>query len=228
MKRATAIVLAFCSVASPSRAMTFDVSKLDSGEPLVIAKGDIEAGDGERFRALVKEFRGGVLALSSDGGSVIDGIEMGRAAWRAGMSTMVAPRSSCLSACFLTFIGGRPARTVPQTSKLGSHQFYSPDDKRTASTVMAESQNVSAEILTYALQTGIDPQAITYIMQTPSDDMLVFEPEMLKDLRLTTQVETSPDPRNKIYLPKGTAQPGCPFPDNALAHDPLNLYPGCR
>ncbi|WP_057468683.1 hypothetical protein [Rhizobium sp. Root1203] len=211
-------------------ALEFEPVKKDNGEKWLIAQGDINPGDGERLRDALRSgaYDGGLFVINSDGGSVADGLEIGRAVWRANMTTMVAPHGQCLSACFFAFIGGRK-RHVPETAQLGSHQFYhAPGATEDGAEAMTTSQAVTGEILTFALQTGIDPQALTYILQTKPTDMFVFDRLMLTKFRLDDPIGKPPKSEGPIVLPSGSAKPGCTFPDGFLASDPLGLYPQCR
>jgi hypothetical protein len=224
-----AMIAALSATTIPAAAMTFAPAKLKSGRA-IIATGDIEPGDGERFRQMVKDGKsdGALLVLSSDGGSVSDGMDIGRAAWRAGMATMVAPSSKCLSACFLAFSGGR-TRHVPDNAALGSHQFYREDDDQIdGAAAMKESQSLAGDMLYFVSQTGVDPQALTFILQTPSENMFVFSPEMLKRFRLEQLEPRDSSAAMPAYLSGGPKRPGCDFPDSFLANDPLGLLAACR
>lgn len=60
------------------------------------------------------------IALESPGGSLRDGIELGREMSREGYSTVVA--RSCASACALIFMGGRERVLIGPRARIGLHQ----------------------------------------------------------------------------------------------------------
>lgn len=219
-------------VAFAKFSFALELSELQSreGRRVLLASGAIERGDGEKVRNMLRAgtFDKGILVLNSVGGSVSDAIEIGRSIWRAEMKTMVAPKGECYSACFLSFLGGR-IRHLPTSAKLGSHQFYAsgdgPGDAREA---ISDSQAYASRIINYALQTGVNMQVFTVIFDTPADQMHEFSPTSAKLYRITTSVEIAPDQGSAIVIGNGAKRPGCPWPDDFLAQDPLGLYPDCR
>lgn len=214
----------------PIKAAAFEITQDwdgKSGQRFIHVRGPIEAGDARALRAHLKSKPDpAVVIFNSPGGSVTEALEIGRDIRRHGAITYVGPRQRCVSACLLAFAGGTQ-RHVNGEGALGSHQFYWPDGKAPAGAdATAISQRISASVLRHFISLDVDPEALTLIMETPPEDMLVFTPELLKKFRLTGSSSSFSMPLTVI--PEGSRRPGCPFPENYLNSDPLNLYPACR
>ncbi|MGN7710789.1 hypothetical protein [Agrobacterium radiobacter] len=88
------------------------------------------------------------------------------------------------------------------------------------------SQRLSASVLRHFIALDVDPEALTLIMETSPEEMLIFTPALLERFRLVGEAEAYSKPLTVV--PKGEHRPGCPFPEPYLNSDPLNLYPACR
>lgn len=151
---------------------------------------------------------------------------MGRDIRRHSASTYVGKGQQCVSACILAFVGGI-RKAVAKDGELGSHQFYWPEGEAPAGAeATAISQQLSASVLRHFITLDVDPEALTLIMETPPNDMLIFSAALLERFRLVGNASTFSKPLTVV--PKGEHRPGCPFPETYLNSDPLNLYPACR
>lgn len=109
------------------------------GRAAILLRGPIEVGDASRFVEAAAPFAGrdgpdevrcpdAVVFLDSTGGSVLEGIRLGRAIAERGFATVVAPGMACLSACMFAFAGGSylggdiPNMVVFPGGRLGLHQ----------------------------------------------------------------------------------------------------------
>ena len=95
------------------------------GRCVIALQGRITRDATRQFAALVerasaKGCHTPFILLESGGGTVADGLELGREMRAAGYSTLV--RGSCASACGLIFIGGRERVLVGQRARIGLHQ----------------------------------------------------------------------------------------------------------
>jgi hypothetical protein len=84
-------------------------------------RGSIKRGDAQKFEATVA--RDGPFAeilLDSGGGSEPDGLAIGRAIRRSGLSTRIPSGALCASACADIFMGG-VARRIENGAKYGIH-----------------------------------------------------------------------------------------------------------
>jgi hypothetical protein len=131
----------------------------------IFADGIIDADSGARLKQFIQDKnipRKSMLILNSPGGSLIGGMELGRAIRDAGLITdvgrsvgdttkpMVA--GECYSACTLAFLGGE-FRYLSEDSRYGVHRFYSQTKSDQDSDV---AQIVSASVVQYTRDMGVD------------------------------------------------------------------------
>ena len=99
----------------------------------VLAEGDVVPGDSDRlkeFLALQPSRNRTAIYLASAGGSLYEGMRLGRYFSRHAVRTVVEGGRNCASACALAFLGGRdtngqPWRSSSDNSQLGFHAFSS-------------------------------------------------------------------------------------------------------
>jgi hypothetical protein len=97
------------------------------------AKGRVEPGDTATLKAYIAQLpakRATAIYLNSPGGSLEEGMALGRFFYHAGIRTIVAgPDAVCNSACSTALLGGRdgetgkPWRAKGSTARLGFHSF---------------------------------------------------------------------------------------------------------
>lgn len=145
---------------------------------VITATGQIDPQAGARFRAYLRDElpEAARVLLSSPGGSLEGGLDLGRAIRAAGFTTEIGswqpePDSwsgevlrdgECLSACAYAFLGGQ-TRRVHAERQLGFHQFYLDPANLPAqvpgsaiAATLDEAQAMSGQIITYLLEMGID------------------------------------------------------------------------
>lgn len=99
------------------RALVIQDEQATSDRP----RGRIQVGDAQRFeKALRDAMPVSEVLLNSGGGSEPDGLAIGRAIRRAGLSTRVPKGAMCASACADIFMGG-VARRVDEGGRYGIH-----------------------------------------------------------------------------------------------------------
>ncbi len=194
-------LIAPAGAAAEPMGFAFDCHANASESCFVIAAGTLDGGAAERFEAFLDDAANGVegfqVLLDSPGGSLQDGIALGRQIRARGFHTVVgrydrgnferpiAP-GDCLSACAYAFLGGE-GRRVPEGSRLGFHQFGLPGGAALPDAVgLAGGQEVSGMLLAYLIEMGVDPRLFVLASATPNVEMLYPSPEQ----RLDYDVET--------------------------------------
>lgn len=218
-------LIAFCYFFSPARSMEISIS--ESGDS-ILARGEIVPGDAPKLRRLLADgaFAGKWFAISSDGGSVLAALEMGRLVRSWGMTTYVPSKADCFSACLLVFVGGKDRR-LGDGARIGSHQFrWSDDDLEAAARRASDAQELSGKILQHFISLGVSPEALVAVMQVPPDQMHVFS--RFEAERYTIVGSSPPEARSPVVLGGDERRVGCPFSDDFVLSDPLNLYPSCH
>ena len=107
-----------------SFAAEFDKIDLPGDYPdFVTLKGEIELGDGEKFRDIIGDSPKVTVILESPGGIVKDALEIGAAIRIRNYATMVSADTGCYSACALIWVAGA-RRYMDRSSKIGFHAVY--------------------------------------------------------------------------------------------------------
>ena len=184
--------------------------------------GPIEAGDATKFRAFVeREYKafsasedalGGSWAVSLDspGGSLADGIDIGRALHENRLTTLVERGHSCYSACAIAFLGGvfqyvtgiGPKRELEAGAALGFHGY-----RADASQVVIlneafdQARALNGLVLEYGAEmTAIDLGFLAELMNVAANEMrLINTPSALKKLHIEVRAPMPKRPATAGY-----------------------------
>jgi hypothetical protein len=150
-----------------AKAADIDAKTLDNGSTLVVVEGEFETDDIETFRSKVAALPSSkvMVALRSDGGSLVAGIRIGSLIREKKFATLVPDAASCASACALAWLGG-VRRYVGQGSSVGFHSAYV-----VKSEGPAESGYGNAILGAYLNQLGLSEKAILYVTQAGPSSM---------------------------------------------------------
>jgi hypothetical protein len=132
----------------------------------IYASGTISEGDTDRFIAFVRnsELDIGQVMFDSPGGSLLEGVKLGRAIRALGFTTAIgvehdlgsaAPSAICASACAYAFAGG-VLRYLSENDRLGLHQFRSVTAQGVSE---RDAQLVSGLLVAYLTEMGVDANA---------------------------------------------------------------------
>lgn len=189
-----------CCALSPAHAepLVIQVEPADMGQRTgpnvrwtVFLAGDIDAGSAVRLGqelALIGDDRADVY-LDSPGGSLADGMRIGRLLRQLRANTLIGKRGSrgagiepgaCLSACSIAFLGG-VQRYVPEGSVFGVH--------RVSTTVHSEQdfaagQIVSAQVSRYISEMGVDSLLFDRMANTDKDRIDILGAAELRALHV--------------------------------------------
>jgi hypothetical protein len=198
-------VFAFCNTAT---AMTVDASGPDFYKVVrgvsswnIVLEGPIRSGDAGRVeRALSAAGTSGAdVYISSPGGDMIEAMKIGRIIRKSGATTKMGSlrtdntakfgelyglrhvSGQCFSACALVFMGG-VYRMQESSSPFGVHRFSrsgvpAPYD-------LDIGQIVSANLVAYMIEMGIDPALIEIMVQEGSSGIRLLTNDELKRLRV--------------------------------------------
>lgn len=181
-------------------AVTLRVSQEDRGplgvETTIHLSGDIREGDADLVarRLAGISFPPGSTArvlLASPGGSLLDGIGIGRA-----IAVLPVPVTAdvgsgdrpadCASACVFAYLGGH-YRTLREGSRLGVHQFYPTDGSAmTGAEGVALGQVLSAEIVGFLAEARVGPGFFRLMTEPRPEEIRWVPPEDLAAHGVTT------------------------------------------
>lgn len=217
-----AFVLTCCLLAQAGFAkdMSFEMVYMNHTN-MIIAEGDITGDTPEVFQAFLDTdpfdgFRF-VIALDSNGGSLIGGLRLGQMIREGGFDTTVQRHpldpttgkpgyntagGRCFSACAIAFLGG-VRRTVPEESRLGFHQFTSAGASlaKEDSVYLTEStaQLIGATVLGYIMTMGAEPDLFTRLSEALPHEM--WEPDL--DEQTALRIVTPDRFRDFVFEPYG-------------------------
>jgi hypothetical protein len=189
-------ILALAAMAMPAQAaekMRFMVDKslhkiVIAGRPTLYADGPIDEHAPAHLMEILSKHRlgpGTIMYFNSPGGSLSAALALGRVIREAGLNTGVGAfaeqgndRSGvCMSACAYAYFGGQFRYfSRYDKSRFGLHQFYASN-----STVgsIGTVQQVSAAIIAYLTEMGVNPMVFTISAQAGAGDMIFLSaPEM--------------------------------------------------
>lgn len=151
------ILLISFSLSNAAMAATFNVQpQTGNNSPVVIVIGDFEVGDEKKFIQSVLPLDNAVVILTSNGGNLFAGIEIGKAIRLKRFSTLVPTDSVCASACAIAWLAG-DKRYVDVKGQVGFHAAYTQDGGKKIPSGMA-----NAVVGAYLSQLGYSQSAIIY------------------------------------------------------------------
>ena len=196
-----AAVVAACGAASAAT-ITIETVPTQAGTLTVIAiEGDLVPGDDKRFVDIALTANSAAVVLNSMGGSMLAGIEIGKAIRLKHFGTYVPDDLVCASACALAWLGGVP-RMMSERSQIGFHA---------TSIDGAVSGAGNALVGAYLNQLGISSAAIAYMTEAPPDQLHWLT--LADARRLNLEVERL-DPQAEASKPAfPSSPPGVSFVD---------------
>jgi hypothetical protein len=138
--------------------------KLDKGWTIVVT-GEIERGDGAKFRSEASKYDDVLVLLESPGGSLADAIDIGETIRLKSYSTAVINGSECNSACALIWLAGSP-RALSKSGRIGFHAAYA-DRSGTAQ----ESGVANAMVGRYLTLLNLPEKAIIFATSSPPSQL---------------------------------------------------------
>ena len=194
-----ACLIVSVAAAAPAYSMTFTIREL-AADPMfrqqaqfVFADGVIEEGDTQKLESLMSTNNvrdGALLYLNSPGGSLIEGLQLGRFVRKHEFITTVgrlsAPNGgdesgSCYSACSLAYLGGS-YRLWLTGSLYGVHRFTVSNGTLNGD----DAQIASAAVVAYLSDMGISNEFFEYMTSSSSQSILVLPYAKLVELKIVT------------------------------------------
>lgn len=165
------LVAALCTSTHAAAEISIDRVPIQGGPPVLLIKGEFTLGDDPtKLSREVSSTGATVVSFNSNGGNVVAAIAYGRMIRSLGLSTFQLRSTQCASACALAFVGGVSRKAEP--GSIGVHQSsFAPDARVDGQTAVAAVQALTAQIMGYLVEMGVDPQLLQLSLSVPSDDM---------------------------------------------------------
>lgn len=168
----------------------------------IFAVGDITEGTTDRLLAFIRanKVEAAKVHFNSPGGSLVEGMRLGRAIRRLQFFTTVGAytptydpeadtASICASACAYAFAGGTSRFLTEYSGRLGVHQFYTDG---TDSLSGEAAQQVSGMIVAYLGEMGIDAKVFTISTIADRNGMIWLTPDDALKLRFANNGSDAP------------------------------------
>lgn len=175
-------------------------------------EGTIDANASERLEQYILQNKVPQLStvvINSEGGSLVEGMRLGRVIRKYGLNTDVGKRTAkskepwetepgvCFSACTLAYVGGK-FRYLKTGSRYGVHRFYS---SSASGSDMDVAQLASAAIVAYLREMDVDSELFT--LSTKAGRNEIHEPPRSALLALNVINEGFPPPKWSVESLQG-------------------------
>jgi hypothetical protein len=197
--RAAVVALAAClALTATTQAGAAEITRTEFGMPGLpdtvgfLYKGPVAAGDLLNLQSQISRLRPDTavaMVLESPGGSLGEGVQLGRFFHRAKIITVVGRGTGCHSACSIAFLGGRNAKTgKPMRIKssmglLGFHQFslkFDPNKKYTKKDrddMVLAVQDITFALVDYFKAIDEDLTFLPFMLRAPTEQIQLLSNE---------------------------------------------------
>jgi hypothetical protein len=177
------IALAAC-FGFPATAAVIKSSVLKDGRVVLSVSGDIAEGDTVTFKAAVKTANDAgkfvsSIRLDSQGGNLLEGVQLAEVVKFAKMATNVGQNATCASACFLIFAAGE-TKFANYTAQIGVHGASDETGRETT-----QSGAATVSMARIAKELGVPASIIGRMVVTPPNDMVWLSPTDLQSMGTT-------------------------------------------
>lgn len=188
-------VITAAAIFLPTLAYAYEVSltPAGNGKEVVLISGEIlEDETPKKFLDLVKRSGADTVSFDSEGGNIMAALELGRAIRKAGLDTYQEQGRECASACSLLFVSG--VNRTADDQVIGVHQaWFDTDAGIDMEEAVSAVQELTADMLTYLIEMGVDPKLLHLSLTTPSDDMHYLSTDEMVALNVVTGAEGGAD-----------------------------------
>ncbi len=229
-----AVVLAHLCISTECSAASFELVTIGEDKPVfVLVKGDLLPGDNKTFIAQTMHLDRALIVFQSRGGSILAGIEIGKAIRLKEFNSYVPAEMLCASACAVAWLGGAK-RLMSKSAKIGFHAAYLVDGEKKTESGMANAliggylNSLGLPQSAIAFVTAASPESIQWL--TSNDAERVGIPVTLFDFPATPELASKPSDAtmHRPSLGPGSAQtdPGAAPPVNRPSEEkPLDTEP---
>ncbi|TGQ27737.1 MULTISPECIES: hypothetical protein [unclassified Mesorhizobium] len=206
--------------------LRFQAGQTDWGLHYITVSGDFAYQDDlSLFENLVRSNAATAVTFSSPGGNIQKAVELGRLIRRLGINTIQFRAVECASACSLAFLGGVIRYADP--GSIGVHKSsFQGDVALTTQEAVSAVQQITADVITYMIEMGVDPALLQLSLQYDSNDIRYLSMSEMVKYRVVTftpeaghgQVASEVPPS----MPMPQQQPTAPSP---AAAPPSSVVP---
>lgn len=200
--RACLLALAVVALTlSPAHArLSYAPTETPDGHRFVLVSGEFALDDDlKEFTAVVRQLNPTFVTFDSPGGNITKAIELGRLIRSNGLNTIQLRDLDCSSACALAFLGGVMRFAAP--GAIGVHKSsFSGEHALDIESAVSAVQHITAEIITYMIESGVDPALLQLALKYESSDIRYLSLSEMKEFGVVTDGIPGP----------ATAEPAAP------------------
>jgi hypothetical protein len=197
MRRVVAFALAYfaatavLNVASPAvAALRYTADQLPDGTRYILVEGNFDfEDDPEKFADSIRAHSPAFVTFNSPGGNITKALEIGRMIRVFKLATVQRRGLECSSACALAFLGGLVRLADP--GSIGVHKSsFSETTEMNANDAVSAVQEMTAEVIAYMVEMGVDPALLQLSLKYESDDIrYLSRSEMTQYKVITDSIE---------------------------------------
>ncbi|NTF46076.1 hypothetical protein G6L80_29310 [Agrobacterium rhizogenes] len=172
LRRSVLAIFASASLFGAAHAdVTIQRIPIENATPVLLLKGEFsQSDDPAPLSREVATSGAKAVTFDSNGGNILAAMAYGRMIRSLGLATFQLRASQCASACTLAFVGGVIRQAEP--GSIGVHQSsFAPGSGLDGPTAVAAVQTMTAQIMSYFTEMGVDPKLLQLSLSVPSDDM---------------------------------------------------------
>ncbi|WP_246805936.1 MULTISPECIES: hypothetical protein [unclassified Ensifer] len=165
------LALVALSVAGARADISLSRINSQNGPPIILVEGTFAYSDDPAALAREVAATGArLISFNSSGGNIVAAMAYGRMIRSLGLSTIQPRATECASACALAFVGG--VARVADPGAIGVHQSsFAPDSTLSGHEAVAAVQQLTAQIIAYLIEMGVDPALLQLSLSIPANDM---------------------------------------------------------
>ena len=162
------------------------IGRVDGDPTPIFVTGALKAGSYEEFADQIIGLQNVLVVFDSEGGNLVEALEMGRKIRLRGFSTVVPEGAMCASACALAWLAGQK-RFIASDAKVGFHAAYELEGEAPP----VETGSGNALVGAYLNDLGFSGEAIYYFTSAPPESMNWLTPEKAVELGISVEPWTA-------------------------------------
>lgn len=180
--------LIFTISAWPASALEYRAETLADGTSFVLVSGPFLPDESlVPFTSAVVAAGAKLVTFDSPGGNINTAIRLGRLIRASKLNTVQIRKMECASACSLAFVGGVLRSADP--GSIGVHRSsFTPDATMSRDDAVAGIQAITAEIISYLSEMGVDPKLLAFSLKYDQSDIRYLSASEMAELHVTTSV----------------------------------------
>lgn len=200
--------------------LSYETDETSDGLRYIVVSGEFtNIDDLDEFAAVVRAGNPSVVGFNSPGGNVFKAMELGRLIRAFRLTTLQLRSLDCSSACALAFMGG--VTRIAEPGAIGVHKSsFGPEVSISAADAVSAVQQLTAEVISYMIEMGVDPALLQLSLQYERDDIRYLSRSEMERYRVATT--GSQDSQPPVAMP----QPSPPPAPQTMPPRPDNQPPG--